>query len=91
VGANSLTWLKRLTLEGEDLPELYNKVRGKLLAYGTEGNEDVRALIEELGELGKKLGNTIDLDQTATCYFILIGQSMTNKILPKKSNKPRKD
>ena len=91
VGSNSLTWLKRLTLEGKDLPELYNKVREKLLTYGTESNDDVRTLIEELGELGNKLGNKIDLDQTATCYFILIGQSMTNKILPTKSNKQRKD
>lgn len=85
VGANSLTWLKRLTLEGKDLPEMYNKVRRMLLTYGTEGNEKVRTLVEELGNLGNKIGNKIELDQTTTCYFILIGQSMTNKILPKKS------
>jgi len=91
VGANSLTWLKRLTLEGKDLPEMYNKVRRMLLTYGTEGNEEVRALVEELGNLGNKIGNMIELDQTTTCYFILIGQSMTSKILPKKTDKPRKE
>lgn len=82
VGANALTWLKRLTLKGRDLPPLYVKIREKLLAYETERSSQVRALIEEIGELGVRLGDTIDLDDTATCYFLLLGQSLGNRILP---------
>lgn len=36
VSANALTWLKRLTLKGRDLPELYIKIRSKLLDYEAE-------------------------------------------------------
>jgi CRISPR-associated protein Csh1 len=82
VGANALTWLKRLTLEGPDLPPLYVKIREKLLAYETERSSHVRALIEEIGVLGVRLGDSINLDDTATCYFLLLGQSLSNRILP---------
>jgi CRISPR-associated protein Csh1 len=82
VGANALTWLKRLTLTGQDLPTLYVKIREKLLAYETEKSPQVRALIEEIGGLGIRLGNHIALDDTATCYFLLLGQSLSNRILP---------
>ena len=82
VGANALTWLKRLTLSGNDLPELYVKVREKLMIYGTEGNETVRALVTELGELGCRLGTSIDLDENQTCYFLLLGQSLAVKMMP---------
>jgi CRISPR-associated protein Csh1 len=84
VGANALTWLKRLTLAGTDLPELYVKVREKLMVYGTEGNATVRELVAELGELGTRLGTDIELDETQTCYFLLLGQSLAVKILPSK-------
>ncbi len=43
VGANALTWLRRLTLAGKDLPDLYVKVREKMLVYGTEASPAVRA------------------------------------------------
>lgn len=82
VGANALTWLKRLTLTGRDLPTLYVKIREKLLAYETEKSSQVRALIEDIGDLGVRLGNQIDLEDTATCYFLLLGQSLSNRILP---------
>lgn len=82
VGANALTWLKRLTLSGKDLPELYVKVREKLMVYGTEANETVRQLVTELGELGCRLGTRIDLDDTQTCYFLLLGQSLAVKMMP---------
>lgn len=82
VSANALSWLKRLTLKGKDLPELYIKVRGKLLAYETEKNEKVRALISEIGHLGIKLGDRIELDETQTNYFLLLGQSVAVEILP---------
>ncbi len=84
VGANALTWLKRLTLKGKDLPELYIKIREKLLAYGTEKSEDVNTLITEIGNLGVQLGDNIDLDDISTNYYLLLGQSMTTTILPTK-------
>lgn len=84
VGANALTWLRRLSLSGRDLPELYVKVREKSLAYGMEGIKDVREIISELGELGVPLGTRINLNETDTCYFLLLGQSLAVKILPSK-------
>ena len=81
VGANALTWLKRLTLKGKDLPGLYIKVREKLLAYEAEKSQKVRDLINEIGKLGIKLGDPIELDQTQTNYYLLLGQSMTRTIL----------
>ena len=87
VGTNSLTWLKRLTLNGSDLPELYNKVRGKLLAYETEKSSKVRELISELGRLTIILGDQIILKQTECCYFLLVGQSLSVHILPKPKGK----
>jgi CRISPR-associated protein Csh1 len=87
VGANALTWLKRLTLTGKDLPDLYCKIREKLLAYENEKSQAVRNLITEVGELGVKVGPVIDLNETWTCYFLLLGQSLTTKILPRKAKK----
>ncbi len=87
VGANSLTWLRRLSLSGRDLPELYVKVREKLLAYETESNAEVREVLTELGELGVTLGTRINLNETETCYFLLLGQSLAVKILPSKKRK----
>ncbi|MFA6808398.1 MAG: TM1802 family CRISPR-associated protein [Eubacteriales bacterium] len=84
VGANALTWLKRLTLKGKDLPELYIKIREKLLSYESEKSPDIRMLIQELGQLGICLGDRIKLDEVGTNYFLLLGQSMTENILPSK-------
>jgi CRISPR-associated protein Csh1 len=81
VGANALTWLKRLTLKGRDLPNLYIKTREKLLAYETEKSEDVRELITEIGNLGWRLGDNIELDEIPTNYYLLLGQSLTTTIL----------
>ena len=83
VGANALTWLKRLTLKGKDLPELYVKIREKLLAYEAEKSQKVRDLINEIGVIGVKLGDPIELSQTQTNYYLLLGQSMTKTILKK--------
>lgn len=82
VGSNALTWLRRLTLSGRDLPELYVRVREKLLTYGTESNANVREVIEELGHLGRTLGMDIKLSQTETGYFLLLGQSLSRTIMP---------
>ena len=84
VGANALTWLKRLTLKGKDLPTLYIKTREKLMVYETERNEEVRELIKEIGRLGVQLGDKIELGETATNYYLLLGQSLTTTILPTK-------
>jgi len=82
VGANALTYLKRLRLRGRDLPEFYLKVREKLLSYGAEGSTAVRALLGEIGDLGARLGSRIELDRTDTCYFLLLGQSVSTRVLP---------
>ena len=84
VGANALTWLKRLTLKGSDIPGLYIKIRQKLLAYETEKSPQVRDLITEIGRLGSQLGDKIELDETSTNYYLLLGQALTTTILPKK-------
>ncbi len=86
VGSNALTWLRRLTLSGRDLPELYVRVRGKLLTYGTESSANVREVIEELGHLGRTLGMDIRLNQTEAGYFLLLGQSLSRTIMPTKKD-----
>jgi CRISPR-associated protein Csh1 len=83
VAANALTWLKRLSLSGQDLPELYTKVREKLLVYNTESREDVAAIIQELGALGIQIG-TPKLSKTDANYYLLLGQSMTKTLIPTK-------
>ncbi|MCL0081537.1 CRISPR-associated protein, partial [Peptococcaceae bacterium] len=90
VGANALTWLKRLTLKGRDLPELYTKIRAKLLAYGTESNAEVRELLAELSRLGIKLGDEIRLDEVKTNYYLLLGQAMSKEVLPSKKEGDKK-
>jgi len=84
VGANALTWLKRLTLKGSNLPGLYIKIRERLLVYETEKNSKVRELVTEIGRLGVQLKDKIELDETLTNYYLLLGQSLTTTILPKK-------
>ncbi len=87
VAANALTWLRRLSLKGKDLPELYVKIRGKLLEYGSEKDSDLRELIEEIGRLGVRLGDSISLDHVKASYFLLLGQSLNREVLPKKEKK----
>lgn len=91
VGANALTWLRRFTITGKDLPELYVKIRGKLLTYGTESNAGVRAVVEELGHLGSSLGTDIRLNQTETAYFLLLGQSLSGTIMPRRESEEREE
>ena len=81
VGANALTWLRRLTLDGTDLPELYVKVRQKMFEYATERSPEVREVVSELGELGTKT-ELEGLNNIDACYFLLLGQSLAQKILP---------
>ena len=81
VGANALTWLKRLNMTGADLPALYNKVREKLLSYETESRREVQAIVQELGILGVQIG-TPQLGKTDACYYLLLGQSLTKTLIP---------
>ncbi len=81
VSANALTWLKRLTLKGKDLPELYIKIRSKLLSYEAEKSAKVRELVSEIGNLGIRLGDRITLDEISTNYYLLLGQSVARDIL----------
>jgi CRISPR-associated protein Csh1 len=90
VNANALTWLKRLTLSGKDLPELYVKIREKLLAYDAEKSEILRAIIKEAGQLGNILGDNIILSQIPCCYFLLLGQSISVDLFPTKKDKSKK-
>jgi CRISPR-associated protein Csh1 len=83
VGANALTWLKRMNITGDDLPGLYIKVREKLLTYDTEKSPRVRAIIEELGHLGTQIGRP-SLSKTDTGYYLLLGQSLTKTLIPAK-------
>lgn len=83
VGSNALTWLRRLTLKGKDLPGLYVKIREKLLVYEAEKSEKLRDLITEIGNLGIRLGDPIQLDETQTNYYLLLGQSLAKTILKK--------
>jgi CRISPR-associated protein Csh1 len=62
-------------------------VREKLLTYEVEGNPNVRLIVQDLGRLGAQLGDRIALDQTTTCYFLLLGQSVTVEVLPTKAHK----
>ncbi|HNV70349.1 MAG TPA: TM1802 family CRISPR-associated protein, partial [Candidatus Ozemobacteraceae bacterium] len=82
VSSNALTWLKRLTLKGRDLPSLYIKIREKLLIYEAEKRQDLRQLLEEIGQLGIRLGTNIQLDEVATNYYLLLGQSVANNVFP---------
>jgi len=86
VAANALTWLKRLSLTGKDLPGLYVNIREKLLAYDAESVGTVRSLIKEVGRLGITLGEDIKLNKSSCCYFLLLGQSMAIDLFPKKIN-----
>lgn len=90
VSSNALAWLRRLTLTGKDLPELYVKVREKLIAYKLEGNDMVSIIVEEIGWLGVEMGSNIVMDEKSACYFLLLGQSMATTIIPSKSKTDKK-
>lgn len=90
VGLSALKWVKRFTIGGKDFPELYKKILAKILEYRQHGDEKVVKLlktkklnqvIEELSSIGNKLGDNIELSSTLACYYLLLGQSLSNKIL----------
>ena len=90
VALSALKWVKRFTISGKDFPELYKKILAKILEYRQHGDEKVVKLlktrrlnqvIEELSSIGNKLGDNIELSSTLACYYLLLGQSLSNKIL----------
>ncbi len=83
VASNSLVWLRRLKLDGKNLPELYTKVTNKLMVYNSFGDDKLRKVSEELSRLGTILGSDIDLGQTETVYFLLLGISLSTTIIKK--------
>ena len=89
VGANALTWLRRLTLEGKDLPGLYTKIREKLMIYEVESNPHVRELNLELASLVANSSKYLELGEIDTCFFLLLGQSLAVKVLPSKNAKKK--
>jgi CRISPR-associated protein Csh1 len=86
VGANALTWLRRLTLTGNDLPYLHNKIWQKLSTYRDLGNSYVQEVMEELAYLGLSSGTKISLNQTETGYFLILGQSLSFAVIPSGGN-----
>lgn len=91
VNSNALMWLKRLELSGKDLPELYTKIRSKFFAYDFKKSQLFLDLEADLSNLGAKLGDSIELDKTKTCYFLLLGQSLSKQILPSASKKDKNE
>lgn len=89
--SSALNWVKRFSIDGRALPELYKKVLAKLLEYqklsgkefGKLFTQRVYKTIEELSLLGSKLGDRIELPSNLTCYYLLLGLSLSNKILKK--------
>lgn len=88
VRSNALTWLRRATLTGADLPGLYVKVREKLLEYESERDPAVREVIFDLSELARRLGTAIPLDADTTMYFLFLGQALAGEVFPKKTEAP---
>lgn len=91
VAANALTWLKRLNLTGADLPELHNKIRGKLLQYQSDPDtakyfpKAVFETIEDVARLGNAVGDEPKLNKTSTCYFLLLGQALSTRVFKKET------
>lgn len=91
VGANALTWLKRLQLKGADLPELFIKVREKLLAYEADKSPKLRSVVRDMSNIGTEVGTDIQLSQQDTCYFLLLGQALSTDIFAKETPKGNDD
>jgi len=92
VRVSVLNWVRRFTIDGKDLPELCKKILAKLLEYRHIPDEKIRKLftkkyykaVEELALIGDSLGDKIDLSSNLTCYYLLLGLSLSNKILKKR-------
>lgn len=81
--SNALTWLRRATLTGADLPGLYVRMRERLAAYDAERSAPLRELVFDASELGKRLGSEIPLDADTAMYFLFLGQSLAGEVFAK--------
>jgi CRISPR-associated protein Csh1 len=80
VRSNALTWLRRATLTGSDLPGLYVRIREKFAEYETERWSVVREVVLDTSELGRRLGTDIPLDADITMYFLFLGQALAGDV-----------
>jgi CRISPR-associated protein Csh1 len=83
VRSNALTWLRRATLTGKDLPGLYVRIREKFAEYEAEGWSVVREVVHDTSELGRRLGTEIPLDADTTMYFLFLGQALAGDVFTK--------
>ena len=54
-----------------------------MLVYEVEGKR-IRELNAELAEIVGSHRDYLKLDEVETCFFLLLGQSLSGKVLPKK-------
>ncbi|MBK9259496.1 MAG: hypothetical protein IPM54_06620 [Polyangiaceae bacterium] len=80
VRSNALTWLRRGTLTGRDLPGLYVKIREKFSEYESERWSVLRDVVTDASELGRRLGTNISLDADTAMYFIFLGQALAGDV-----------
>jgi CRISPR-associated protein Csh1 len=83
VRSNALTWLRRGTLAGGDLPGLYVRIREKFQEYGAEAYPAVREAVVDTSALGARLGTAIPLDTDTTMYFLFLGQALAGEVFGK--------
>jgi CRISPR-associated protein Csh1 len=88
VRSNALTWLRRATLTGSDLPSLYVRIREKFAEYETERWSVVREVVHDTSELGLRLGTDIPLDADTTMYFLFLGQALAGDVFTKDADPP---
>lgn len=75
-------------LTGRELSGLFDSLLAALPACPKEHRATVFAVVEETKHLRASLANDIDLDESATTYFILYGISVSSSLLDKgKSNR----
>jgi CRISPR-associated protein Csh1 len=83
VRSNALTWLRRATLSGGDLPGLYVRIREKLIAYGAEASPVLREILRDVGALGARVGTGSALDADQTMFFLFLGQALSGDVFVK--------
>jgi CRISPR-associated protein Csh1 len=83
VRSNAITWLRRATLKGSDLPALYVRIREKFQEYDSERSKALREVIVDTSSLGARLGTSIHLDVDTTMYFLFLGQALAREVFPK--------
>ena len=83
VRSNALTWLRRATLAGSDLPALYVRIRQKFTEYESERWSVLREVVFDTSELGRRLGTDIPLDTDTTMYFLFLGQALAGDVFAK--------